>query len=105
VPYRAWNREGAKYGGRLVATIADPRSTDIPSSAPSWTLTAFERRNLELFAAGLPRGEIARLLKRAPKTISNSLTAAKDKLGARSLGEATALLAAEAVALALKANS
>jgi len=60
-------------------------------------LTAFERRNLELFAAGLRRGEIAQLLKRAPKTISNSLTAARDKLGARSLAEAAALIAAELV--------
>jgi DNA-binding NarL/FixJ family response regulator len=68
-------------------------------------LTAFERRTLELFAAGLPRGEIARVLNRAPKTISNSLTAAKDKLGAHSLAEAAALIAVEAVSLALKANS
>ena len=64
-------------------------------------LTAFERRSLELFAAGLPRGEIAQLLKRAPKTISNSLTTARDKLGARSLAEAAALMTAEAVSQAL----
>lgn len=55
-------------------------------------LTAFERRVLELFAAGLPRGEIAQVLHRAPKTISNSLTAAKEKLGARSLAQASVLL-------------
>ncbi|TLY18016.1 MAG: response regulator transcription factor, partial [Nitrospirae bacterium] len=54
---------------------------------------------------GLPRGEIARVLNRAPKTISNALTAAKDKLDARSLAEAAVLLAAEAAALPLKANS
>ena len=68
-------------------------------------LTAFERRALELFAAGLQRREIAQELNRAPKTISNSLTAARDKLGARSLAEAAALIAAEAVSLALKANT
>ncbi len=56
------------------------------------SLTAFERRALELFASGLPRGEIAQMLNRAPKTISNSLTAAKEKLGARSLAEASVLL-------------
>ena len=63
-------------------------------------LTAFERRTLGLFASGMPRREIAQMLNRAPKTISNSLTAAKDKLGARSLPEAAALLAAEAVLIA-----
>ena len=67
-------------------------------------LTAFERRSLELFAAGLPRGEIAHLLKRAPKTISNCLTAARDKLGARSLAEAAVLIAGEVVSQALIAR-
>ena len=89
----------------MVAAYVAPRSRDVHSSAPSWTLTAFERRTLELFASGLSRGEIARVLNRAPKTISNSLTAAKEKLGARSLAEAAALIAAEAVVLALKATS
>ncbi len=63
------------------------------SSAQKAILTAFERRALELFASGLPRGEIAQVLNRAPKTISNSLTTAKDKMGARSLTEAAVLLA------------
>ncbi len=58
------------------------------------SLTAFEHRALELFAAGLSRGKIAQVLNKAPKTISNSLTTAKDKLGARSLAEAAVLLAA-----------
>ena len=47
----------------MVAAYVAPRSRDVHSSAPSWTLTAFERRTLELFASGLPRGEIARVLK------------------------------------------
>ena len=68
-------------------------------------LTAFERRALELFASGLQRHEIAQQLNRAPKTISNSLTTARDKLGARSLAEAAALITAHAVSLALKANA
>jgi len=63
-------------------------------------LTAFERRVLELFVAGSPRSEIAVVLHRAPKTISNSLTAAKDKLGARSLAEAAVLFVAETMVLA-----
>lgn len=67
-------------------------------------LTAFERRALELFAAGLQRREIARQLNRAPKTISNCLTAARDKLGARSLAEAAAVISVEAISLALKVN-
>jgi DNA-binding NarL/FixJ family response regulator len=73
------------------ALVQEPR----PEIAISYaSLTAFERRVLELFASGLARGEIAQVLNRAPKTISNSLTAAKDKLGARSLAEAAVLLTA-----------
>jgi len=68
-------------------------------------LTPFERRVLELFASGSPRSEIARILNRAPKTISNSLTAAKDKLGARSLTEAAVLIAAEAIVVTSRAGS
>jgi DNA-binding NarL/FixJ family response regulator len=68
-------------------------------------LTAFECRVLQLFASGEPRAEIARVLNRAPKTISNSLTQAKDKLGARSLAEAAVLFAAEALVLAIRANA
>ena len=55
-------------------------------------LTATERRILELRASGLNRNEIALLLSRSPQTISNSLTVAKEKLGARSLLEAAALI-------------
>jgi DNA-binding CsgD family transcriptional regulator len=68
-------------------------------------LSAFERRTLELFASGLPRREIAEILNRAPKTISNSLTSAKEKLGARSLAEAAALLAAEAMFVASRTGT
>lgn len=55
-------------------------------------LTATERRILELHASGLSRSEIALLLRRAPQTISNSLTIAKEKLSARTLAEAAALI-------------
>jgi DNA-binding CsgD family transcriptional regulator len=82
--------------GRGSTHVIEPeysrRDTGVASN-----LTAFERRTLGLFAAGVPRGEIAQLLQRAPKTISNSLTAARDKLGARSLAEAAALMAAAEV--------
>jgi DNA-binding CsgD family transcriptional regulator len=37
------------------------------------------------------RSEIAARLHRSPQTISNSLTIAKDKLGARTIAEAVAL--------------
>ena len=43
-------------------------------------------------AAGLRRGEIARRLNRSPQTVSNLLTKAKDKLGARTVAEAIALV-------------
>lgn len=55
-------------------------------------LTASERRILELRISGLNNKEIAFLLRRSPQTISNSLTIAKEKLGARSLVEAAALV-------------
>ena len=55
-------------------------------------LTPFELNTLHLFASGMHRREIAGRLGRSPKTISNSLTVAKEKLGARSLAEAAALL-------------
>lgn len=86
----------------MAAAYVESQSDDVHVSESATTLTAFERRTLELFASGVGRGEIARLQNRAPKTISNSLTAAKDKLGARSLAEAAALVAAEAAALNLK---
>ena len=38
------------------------------------------------------RGEIARKLQRSPQTISNLLTVAKDKLGARTVSEAVVLV-------------
>jgi DNA-binding CsgD family transcriptional regulator len=39
------------------------------------------------------RSEIARRLRRSPQTISNCLTIAKDKLGARTLAEAASIVA------------
>lgn len=56
-------------------------------------LSPFEFRTMEMFAAGMARTEIAVILHRAPKTISNCLTIAKEKLGARSLAEASAIFA------------
>jgi DNA-binding CsgD family transcriptional regulator len=55
-------------------------------------LTPFERRILMLLAQGLSRTEIARLLHRSPHTISNTMTGAKQKLGAKSLVEAAVLV-------------
>jgi len=51
-------------------------------------LTPFEAHILELLRSGLNRIEIATIASRSPQTISNSLTQAKDKLGARSLTQA-----------------
>lgn len=57
-------------------------------------LTPFELRLLELRARGLDRNQIGHLLDRSPHTISNSLTIAKEKLGARTLLEAIMQVAA-----------
>jgi DNA-binding CsgD family transcriptional regulator len=55
-------------------------------------LTAYERHILELLATGMRRGEIARHMHRSPQTVSNLMTRAKDKLGARTLAEAASLV-------------
>jgi DNA-binding CsgD family transcriptional regulator len=67
------------------------RSARAPSAALA--LTATEARILTLRAQGLRRCEIARMLHRSPQTISNLLTVAKEKLGARTLIEAAYVLA------------
>jgi DNA-binding NarL/FixJ family response regulator len=59
-------------------------------------LTPFERQLLELMASGLTRKEIARAVNKSPQTVSNSMTVAKDKLGARSLAEAAVRVARRA---------
>lgn len=56
-------------------------------------LTPYEVYVFQLMATGMRRSEIARKLHRSPQTVSNLLTVAKDKLGARTLSEATALVA------------
>ena len=91
------------HGGGLVYAATEEHA--LFNGSRRVKLTPFERRVLELFASGSPRGEIARILNRAPKTISNSLTAAKDKLGARSLTEAAVLITAEAVVLTSSVGS
>ena len=60
--------------------------------APATDVTPTELRILELRASGLSRNDIAELLHRSPQTISNSLTLAKEKLGARSIVQAVALV-------------
>jgi DNA-binding CsgD family transcriptional regulator len=56
------------------------------------SLSATERRILESYAGGLKRGEIAQGLGMSCRSVSKSLTIAKEKLGARSLAHAAALL-------------
>lgn len=55
------------------------------------SLTPFETRILTLLATGASRYEIAAGVGRSPQTISNALTAAKQKLGARTLTHAAVL--------------
>ncbi|TMD86733.1 MAG: helix-turn-helix transcriptional regulator [Chloroflexi bacterium] len=56
-------------------------------------LTPFELQILELRRAGFNRIEIAQALCRSPQTVSNTLTRAKEKLGAGSLTHAAILAA------------
>ena len=72
-------------------TVDHRSSSPIGFSAKS-RLTPFEIYVVQLMAAGLRRGEIARKLHRSPQTVSNLLTKAKDKLGARTVAEAIALV-------------
>jgi DNA-binding CsgD family transcriptional regulator len=97
VPMNAWGS-----GGVLVAREPSIGFLDVPAIASAYTgrlapLTAFERRVLALFAAGFSRSEIAAAVKLSPKTVSNTLTAAKEKVGARSLVEAAVLVAIDAL--------
>jgi DNA-binding NarL/FixJ family response regulator len=62
---------------------------------PLTPLTPFERRILRMRAEGLSRSEIAFRLGRSPQTISNTLTVAKEKLGARSVIQAAVRLSTE----------
>jgi DNA-binding CsgD family transcriptional regulator len=55
-------------------------------------ITPYERRIFHLLGLGMSRSEIGRAVKRSPQTISNSLTVAKEKIGARSLVHAAVLL-------------
>jgi|HubBroStandDraft_6_1064221.scaffolds.fasta_scaffold06799_1 DNA-binding CsgD family transcriptional regulator len=56
-------------------------------------ITPHERRIFRLLGLGMSRSEIGRAVKRSPQTISNSLTVAKEKIGARSIVHAAVLLA------------
>ena len=57
-------------------------------------LTATERQVLSAFASGLNRYEIAESLNISQRTVGHALTAAKEKLCARSLARAAVLLSA-----------
>lgn len=85
---------GSSLGNDVVHS--DPESAELAVTRRRLVaeLTPYERNTLWLFASGMHRRDIAEQLRRTPKTISNCLTIAKEKLGARSLAEAAALLAA-----------
>jgi DNA-binding CsgD family transcriptional regulator len=77
---------------RLRAEQALPEFGAEMKSVNGFALTPIEERILKLRASGLSRKEIAELLNRSPRSISNALTIAKEKLGARSLIEAAVIL-------------
>jgi DNA-binding CsgD family transcriptional regulator len=64
----------------------------IPAEGLMERITPYERRIFKLLGSGMSRSEIGRAVKRSPQTISNSLTVAKEKIGARSLVHAAVLL-------------
>ena len=57
------------------------------------TLSATEVSVLQAFASGFSRDEIAALLHLSSRTVGHALTAAKEKLGARSLVHAAVMFA------------
>jgi DNA-binding CsgD family transcriptional regulator len=57
------------------------------------SLSATEENVLRAFASGFSREEIASRLNLSSRTVGHALTAAKEKLGARSLAHAAVLLA------------
>ena len=83
---------GQPAGG---SRASEAKTSKVPAKSPHprSQLTPFEFYVLQLMAAGMRRSEIAHKLHRSPQTISNLLTLAKDKIGARTLSEATALVA------------
>jgi DNA-binding NarL/FixJ family response regulator len=67
---------GSDIAARVIDLIANPRrSTPLPA------LTARERELLDLLTAGLGNATIAARLERAPKTVSNQISALVAKLG------------------------
>ena len=57
------------------------------------TLSATEENVLQAYASGFSRDEIAALLHLSSRTVGHALTAAKEKLGARSLVHAAVMFA------------
>lgn len=55
-------------------------------------LTPFEWRVMTLYASGLRRSEIAARVHVSPRTVTATLTTSKEKLAARSLAEAAAMV-------------
>jgi DNA-binding NarL/FixJ family response regulator len=56
------------------------------------SLSGTEGDVLRAYGEGLSRLEIATRLKRSPRAVSNCLTVAKEKMGARSLAQAAVML-------------
>jgi len=65
----------------------------------STQLSQLEERCLRLYGAGWNRSEISAMVRVSARTVGNSLTVAKEKLGARSLAQAALLLETRTVAV------
>ncbi|GAB3192134.1 response regulator transcription factor [Geodermatophilus arenarius] len=70
----------AVYGGAVARRVADALTGTAPRAPAFPELTGREREVLELLAAGLPTGQIARRLALSDKTVRNHVSAVLTKL-------------------------
>jgi DNA-binding NarL/FixJ family response regulator len=70
----------AVYGGAVARRVVDALTGSASRASPFPELTGREREVLELLAAGLPTGQIARRLALSDKTVRNHVSAVLTKL-------------------------
>jgi DNA-binding NarL/FixJ family response regulator len=70
----------AVYGGAVARRVVDALTGSAPRRPALPELTAREREVLELLAAGLPTGQVARRLALSDKTVRNHVSAVLTKL-------------------------
>jgi DNA-binding NarL/FixJ family response regulator len=81
----------AVYGGAVARRVVDALTRPAPRAPAFPELTGREREVLELLAAGLPTGQIARRLALSDKTVRNHVSAVLTKLQVPDRAAAVAL--------------